>query len=106
MMQLHGRKVGVETVHSFQNPASDEGMLLEQRSLLLRECARLLQYAIGDTDLADVMEQRAHADPIQLIIADFHGLRNGTGVLTDAAAVAGCVAVAGIEGAGERPDEL
>jgi len=76
-------------------------MLLDQRHLLLSETARLLQYAIPMADLADIVQQRAHADlvssatPTSMASAMAQANRSPGAVFLR-------VAVAGVESAGER----
>ena len=65
MVKFHYIQVGREALYAFQNLPSDFRMLPDDRELLARQFARLLQYGIGNAYLADVMQQRAGSDRFQ-----------------------------------------
>ena len=52
---------GAEEGHLPQDMGAERGMRLDDLELVLREGAVFLQHAIGDADLADVVQQRAKA---------------------------------------------
>ena len=49
-----------------------DGVLLDQRELLVGQLARLVQDALGDGDLADVVEDRGQLEVAELLLAEAH----------------------------------
>lgn len=59
VMEFHDREIGLEAGRALQNPAPDCRVLLNEREFLACQLAGFLQYGVGDTDLADIVEQGA-----------------------------------------------
>ena len=106
VMELDGAEVGHEAVDAFEDAAADDGVLFDDVPLLVGEAAGLLQDAVGDADFADVVEKRADADALDVRGGQIHGGGDGAGKLADTMAVAGGVAIARVESAGERADKF
>src|SRR5947209_18348732 len=104
-MQLHHGQVRLESVDSLQESAPDRGMLLNHGEFLGGKPAGFLQYAVGDADFSDIMEQRADTDLVELLGTQMHSARDGAREFADTAAMSGSIAVARIQRIGERPYE-
>ena len=52
------------------DPAADGGVLLHLLELLGREAAGLLQYRVGDADLADVVHRRGLDEVVEVVLRD------------------------------------
>src|SRR5690348_3140442 len=59
VMQFDCTEVRYESLDTFENPSTDNGVLLNQSKFLGGETPGLLQDAIGDADLSNVMKKRA-----------------------------------------------
>ena len=71
-------------------------MLADQRFLFRREPSRFLQYHVGDADLADIVQQRAHANQFVLRLRNAHRPGDRAGVIAHPQAVAGGVRIPGV----------
>ena len=56
VMQLNCGQIFCETVHTFEDPAADHGVLLYLVEFFLGETTRLLKNTVGDSDLAYVVK--------------------------------------------------
>src|SRR3954462_1898904 len=91
-----------EPLDRLEDPLAELGVHLDDRALLGRERARLEQDAGRDPDLADVVEQGAQLEALQLRALEAHRLANSHGHVGDPARVRGGVLVVGLERVGER----
>ena len=66
MVKLDDRNVSAEEGHLPQDVGSQRRVRLDDFELVLRERPILLQYAVGDPDLADVVQERSQAKNVQL----------------------------------------
>ena len=81
-------------------------MLLHHLPLLVVERARLVEDALGDPDLADVVQEGADLDRVELDAAVAEAACERDGDAGDALGVAAGVVVLRLHRAGERPDRL
>ncbi len=90
-------EIGFQALDVLQNPFADDRMLLDQLGFLRRQTAGLLQDQIRNSDLAQVMQQGAHADDFQVVLGKVHGFGDGAGIFAHAPAVACGVSIPGIQ---------
>ena len=83
-------------------PVTDVGVALHLRQLGPREAAGLEQDLVADPDLADVVQQRAEADRLDLALAEAEALRHHAGEQREPPAVELRVAVARLDRARDR----
>ena len=76
--------LSTKALHTFENPAADDRVLLYDGKLFVCQPARLLQDAVCNADLADVMQERSNSDPFDIIRAETHGGGCRAGKLADA----------------------
>ena len=67
MVQLDDREVLGQERHRPQDAGAERGMLFDQLELLGRQRVRLAQHVVADADLADVVEQRAKPQHVELL---------------------------------------
>ena len=88
-----------------QDALADDGVLAHQLPLLGVEPAGLVEDLVGDPDLADVVEQRDRADLVGRAAVQAEAAGDRAGELVDLVGVAAGVAVARLEGGGQRADD-
>ena len=106
VMQLHCCEEGREALHTFQNPAADDRVLLDERQLLARESPLLLQNSVGDADLSDIVQQCANANAIDVGLVKAQCGCDRAGELADTPAVTRRVRIARVERICQRTDKL
>ena len=72
-------------------------MPLDGLELVVVELGRLGQDGVADADLADVVQQRAQAQHVEIVLAEPHGVPDRDRQQADALRVAGGVGIAGVE---------
>ena len=88
-----------------ENRGADGGVPLDLRELLVAERARLPQHRIGYADLADVVQQRAQAQHVELATGEAEFTADHYRERRDPFGVTGRVAVTGVERRGQGADD-
>ena len=99
-----GERVGREAVDARDDAVADVGVALHLAPLVRREAAGLQQDLVADADLADVVEQRAEPDRLDLLAPRARGARPSASREREPPAVQLGVAVARLDGARDRLD--
>ena len=76
VVQLDDRQVRRQKRHLPQDPRAEPGMPFDLLELLTRQRPVLAQDLIADADLADVVQQRAKAQHLDLSSGQVHGSTN------------------------------
>ena len=87
-----------------QDARADARMLLDEPELFRRQRSRLPQHIVADADLADVMQKRAEAQDVELVVGQAHLPADGDGDGADSFGVARGVRVARVERQCQRSD--
>ena len=66
--------------------------------------SRLAQHGVADADLADVVQQRAEAQDVELVVGELHLAADGDRDRADALGVAGGVRIPRVERQRQRAD--
>src|SRR5690606_7682417 len=101
----HPRDVAQER-NGLQDVLADLGMAADRDVLLLRQTAGLVQDAVVDPDLADVVEEPAVAQEPQALVGEAKPPAEDEGVVGGALPVADVVLVPLFDGAGEAEGRL
>ncbi len=91
-----------QEVNLFKNAISDVGMLADFHPLFLGEFPRLEENLVGNTDFADVVQQRATLNVHKLVLRDADLARHQQRVVTDSLGVSLSLMFTSIQGTDER----
>ena len=73
MVQLDDRHVRGQERDRLEDLRAERGVPLDGLELLVVQLGRLGQDRVADADLADVVQQRAQAQHVQILLAEPHG---------------------------------
>ena len=85
---------------AFQDRSSAGGMTLHHPELRIRQPARLVQDAVGDCDLADIVKQGDVVNVVEFVRLYTEAFSDLSGIVADADGVAVRVFVLGVDGPG------
>ena len=105
-MREHDRQDVLGEVDAAQQLDAGLRMRPHQRPLLTRQAARLVQDLRRDVDLADVVQQRADAEPEEAAVIPAKASRDGAAEIRDPHAVTLGVRVLRLDGLAPLPDHV
>ena len=95
----------LERAHGAAQVVADDRMLLHQRVLGARQLAFLEQHPIGNRDLADVVEERAAVERVEIVAVEIQRRAERGRVLREAVAVILGVRIARFDEPPERQEQ-
>ena len=96
----------VDQRKAFQNVASLNDMGFHDRIFFVGKTARLVQHAVGNTDLADIMHAGRMPQVLTFLFAEAHTLRDLHGIDGDPVGMLACAGILGIHRVGDGHHRL